>query len=156
MAVGMMLVKLAEMTAEFHHWHKRKKSFNIRQVGTLTGEIQHICSVTTQGKYIYLSIEHSVAVTLAGNSVSLKSVSSRDKKLEQCIKSKKISSGDELKAHFAQSHVAKMIWSHSNRYFTNPSFRENLKILLKFLKSDYKWETPIAFLILRDPDVIAD
>eukprot|EP00957_Ditylum_brightwellii_P211238 15365939-Ditylum_brightwellii.AAC.1 len=92
MVVGMMLRKLTAMTTELQHWHKKRKSFNIRQVATLTGEIQHICLVITWGKYIYLGIQHSVAVALAGNSVSLKSVSIIYKKLEQCIKSKKISS----------------------------------------------------------------
>eukprot|EP00957_Ditylum_brightwellii_P087696 6678147-Ditylum_brightwellii.AAC.1 len=47
MAVGMMLSKLAAMGKELHHWYNRRKSFNSRQVATLTGEIQHIFSVTT-------------------------------------------------------------------------------------------------------------
>eukprot|EP00957_Ditylum_brightwellii_P088481 6738750-Ditylum_brightwellii.AAC.1 len=45
--VGMMPSKLAAMEKELLHWHKKRKSFNIRQVATLTGEIQHICFVTT-------------------------------------------------------------------------------------------------------------
>eukprot|EP00957_Ditylum_brightwellii_P192432 14650623-Ditylum_brightwellii.AAC.1 len=49
-----------------------------------------------------------------------------------------------------------MIWSYNKRYFINPSFRENLNILIKLLKSDYKWETPIASLIPRDPDFTSD
>eukprot|EP00957_Ditylum_brightwellii_P145903 11110472-Ditylum_brightwellii.AAC.1 len=121
---GMVLVKLAEITAELQPQHKKRKSFNIRQLATLT--------------------------------VSLKFVSSRYKNHEQYIKSKKISSDDELKAHFAQHHAAKMTWSYSKSYFINTAFRENLNILLKLLKSDYKWETPIAFLIPRDPDFTLD
>eukprot|EP00957_Ditylum_brightwellii_P102131 7785745-Ditylum_brightwellii.AAC.1 len=104
------------MTKELQHWHKKRKSFNIKHVATLTGETQLICSVTKWGKYIYLDIQHSDAVALAGNSVSQQSVSIRYKKLEQCIQSKKISSDDELKAHFAQFHAAKMIWPYSKRY----------------------------------------
>eukprot|EP00957_Ditylum_brightwellii_P071134 5407058-Ditylum_brightwellii.AAC.1 len=123
------------MTAELQHWHKKRKPFNFRQVGTLTGEIKNICSVTTWGKYIYLDIQHSVAVALDGISVSLKSFPSRYKKLEQCIKSKKVSSDDELKAHFAQSHATKMIWSKSKRLSMG---------------------APIAFLIPRDLDFTAD
>eukprot|EP00957_Ditylum_brightwellii_P139276 10614676-Ditylum_brightwellii.AAC.1 len=107
MVVGMMLIKLAVMEKELQHWHKKRKSFNIRQVVTLTGEIQNICSVTTWVKYIYMDIQHSVAMTLAGNSISLKATAVRYKKLEQCIKSERISSDDELKTHFAQSHKAK-------------------------------------------------
>eukprot|EP00957_Ditylum_brightwellii_P103200 7865418-Ditylum_brightwellii.AAC.1 len=49
MVVGIMLMKLAAITKELKHWHKKRKSFNIRQVATLTGEVQHICSVTTWG-----------------------------------------------------------------------------------------------------------
>eukprot|EP00957_Ditylum_brightwellii_P132792 10125606-Ditylum_brightwellii.AAC.1 len=60
-----------------------------------------------------MDIQHSVAVDLAGNSISLKVTLVRYKKLEQCIKAKRISSDDEFKAHFAQSHKAKMIWSYS-------------------------------------------
>eukprot|EP00957_Ditylum_brightwellii_P064221 4873690-Ditylum_brightwellii.AAC.1 len=60
-----------------------------------------------------MDIQHSVAVALAGNSISLKATSARYKKLEQCIKAERISSDSELKAHFAQSHKAKMIWSYS-------------------------------------------
>jgi len=156
MVVGMMPNKLAALEKELLHWHRKRKSFNIRQVATLTGEIQHICSVTTWGKYMYMDIQHSVAVALAGNSISLKATSARYKKLEQCIKAERLTSDDDLKAHFALSHKAKMIWSYSKRYFINPSFRENLNILLKLLKSDYQWETPIAFLIPRDPDFTAD
>eukprot|EP00957_Ditylum_brightwellii_P185881 14151792-Ditylum_brightwellii.AAC.1 len=113
MVVGMMLMKLTAMTKELQHWHKKRKSFNIRQVATLTDKIQHICLVTMRGKYIYFDIQHFIAVALDGNSVSLKSVSIRYKNLVQCIKSKKISLDDELKAHFAQSHTAEMIWSYS-------------------------------------------
>eukprot|EP00957_Ditylum_brightwellii_P003018 230892-Ditylum_brightwellii.AAC.1 len=85
------------MTKELQHWHKKRKSFNIRQVAILTGEIQHIRSVTAWGKYIYLDIQQSVDVAIAGNSVFLKSVSIRYKKLKQCIQSKKVSPDDELK-----------------------------------------------------------
>eukprot|EP00957_Ditylum_brightwellii_P054315 4114824-Ditylum_brightwellii.AAC.1 len=80
------------MEKELHHWHKKRKSFNTRQVATLTGEIQHICSVTMWGKYMYMDILHSVAVALAGNLISLKATSARCKKLEQCIKAERISS----------------------------------------------------------------
>eukprot|EP00957_Ditylum_brightwellii_P154440 11752932-Ditylum_brightwellii.AAC.1 len=113
MVVGMMPNKLAAIEKELFHWHKKKKSFNIRQVATLTGEIEHICSVTTWGKYMYMGIQHSVAVALARNSISLKATLVRYKKLEQCIEVERISSDDELKAHFALSHKAKMIWSYS-------------------------------------------
>eukprot|EP00957_Ditylum_brightwellii_P123536 9419277-Ditylum_brightwellii.AAC.1 len=68
MVVVRMFMKPAAMTKKLQHWHKKRKSFNIKQVATLTGEIQHICSVTTWGKHIYLDIQHSVAVALAGNS----------------------------------------------------------------------------------------
>eukprot|EP00957_Ditylum_brightwellii_P142605 10865548-Ditylum_brightwellii.AAC.1 len=101
MVFGMMFSKLAAMEIELHHWHKKRKSFYIRQVATLIGEMQSICSVTTWGKYIYMDIQHSVAVARAGNSISLKATSIRYKKLEQCIKAERISSDNELKAHFA-------------------------------------------------------
>eukprot|EP00957_Ditylum_brightwellii_P039616 2996260-Ditylum_brightwellii.AAC.1 len=86
MPVGMIPDKLEEMATELQYWHKKRKSFNIRQVATLTGEIQHICSVTTWGKY---------------------------KRLEQCTQSKKILSDDELKAHSTQSHAAKRVLAYS-------------------------------------------
>eukprot|EP00957_Ditylum_brightwellii_P156031 11876186-Ditylum_brightwellii.AAC.1 len=117
------------MEKELHHWHKKRKSFSIRKVDTLTGEIQNICSVTIWGEYIYMDIQHSVVVALAENSISLKVTSVRYKKLEQCIKGERIFSDDELKAHFAQSHKAKMIWLYSKKYFINLPFRENLNIL---------------------------
>eukprot|EP00957_Ditylum_brightwellii_P003196 243453-Ditylum_brightwellii.AAC.1 len=31
MVVGMMLIKLAAIAKELQHWHKKRKSFNIRQ-----------------------------------------------------------------------------------------------------------------------------
>eukprot|EP00957_Ditylum_brightwellii_P182818 13925525-Ditylum_brightwellii.AAC.1 len=64
-----------DMTSELQHWHKQRKSFNIRQMGTLTGQIQDICAVTPWYKYIYLDIQHSVVVCLAGNSITLKATS---------------------------------------------------------------------------------
>ena len=130
--------------------------FNIRQAGALTGQTQDTCSVTPWRKYIYLDIQHSVTVCLAGNSITLKATSKRFQKLEACIKANRTTSDDDLKAHFAQSHAAKMIWAYKKRYFINPSFRENLNLLIKILKSDYKWESPIAFLIPKDPDFVAD
>eukprot|EP00957_Ditylum_brightwellii_P163708 12463934-Ditylum_brightwellii.AAC.2 len=90
------------MEKDLQHWHKKRKYLNIRQVATLTGEIQNMCSVTTWGKYICMDIQHSVAVALVSNSISLKATSTRYKKLEQCIKAGRISSDDELRAHFAQ------------------------------------------------------
>eukprot|EP00957_Ditylum_brightwellii_P031031 2351793-Ditylum_brightwellii.AAC.1 len=36
MVVGMMLMKLTAMATDLQHWHKKRKSFNIRQVVTLT------------------------------------------------------------------------------------------------------------------------
>eukprot|EP00957_Ditylum_brightwellii_P065071 4935721-Ditylum_brightwellii.AAC.1 len=46
LALGLMADTKMRMTSELQHWNKKKKSFNIRQVGTLTGNIQDICSVT--------------------------------------------------------------------------------------------------------------
>eukprot|EP00957_Ditylum_brightwellii_P161316 12282792-Ditylum_brightwellii.AAC.1 len=46
LALGLMADKKLDMTSELQHWHKKIKSFNIRQVGTLTGQIQYICAVT--------------------------------------------------------------------------------------------------------------
>eukprot|EP00957_Ditylum_brightwellii_P114858 8758527-Ditylum_brightwellii.AAC.1 len=60
-----------------------------------------------------MDIQHSVAVALAGNSISLKATLAGYKKLEQCIKAERITSDDDLKPHFALSHKAKMIWSCS-------------------------------------------
>eukprot|EP00957_Ditylum_brightwellii_P136060 10376695-Ditylum_brightwellii.AAC.1 len=37
------------MTSKLQHWHKKRRSFNIRQVGSLTGQIQDICAVTPWG-----------------------------------------------------------------------------------------------------------
>eukprot|EP00957_Ditylum_brightwellii_P072756 5529710-Ditylum_brightwellii.AAC.1 len=71
-------------------------------------------------------------------------------------KANKISTDDKLKAHFAQSHAAKMIWAYKPRYFINPSFREQLNLLIKLLNSDYQWESTIAFMIPRDPAFVAD
>eukprot|EP00957_Ditylum_brightwellii_P106187 8100910-Ditylum_brightwellii.AAC.1 len=61
---------------------------------------------------------------------------------------------NKFKSHFAQSHTAKMILAHKKRYFINPSFRENLTVLIKLLNSDYSWESPIVFMIPRDPDLV--
>eukprot|EP00957_Ditylum_brightwellii_P178325 13581927-Ditylum_brightwellii.AAC.1 len=38
-----------------------------------------------------------------------------------------------------------MIWSYRKRRFINPSFRENLNVLLKLLKSDYNRRLPLPF-----------
>eukprot|EP00957_Ditylum_brightwellii_P024673 1864344-Ditylum_brightwellii.AAC.1 len=151
-----MAGKKVTMTSELQHWHKKRKSFNTRQVGTLTDQIQDICAITPWGKYIYLDIQHSVAVCLAGNSITLKANSKRFQKFKACIKANRINTDDDLKAHFAQIHAAKMIQTYKKRCFINPSFRENLKLLIKLLKSDYPWESPIAFMIPRDPNFVAD
>eukprot|EP00957_Ditylum_brightwellii_P195903 14925994-Ditylum_brightwellii.AAC.1 len=46
LALGIMAYKKLCMTSELQHWNKKRKSFNIRQVGTSTGNIQYICFVT--------------------------------------------------------------------------------------------------------------
>eukprot|EP00957_Ditylum_brightwellii_P205358 15343522-Ditylum_brightwellii.AAC.1 len=91
------------ITSELEHWHEKRKSFNIRQVGPLTGQ-------------------HSVAVCLAGNAITLKATSKGFQKLEACIKANRINSDDDLNAYFTQIHAAKMIWAYKKRYFINPSF----------------------------------
>eukprot|EP00957_Ditylum_brightwellii_P064195 4870844-Ditylum_brightwellii.AAC.1 len=39
LALGLMADTKLYMTSELQYWHKKWKSFNIRQVGTLTGNI---------------------------------------------------------------------------------------------------------------------
>ena len=109
MVVGMPAVKLDKLKTELQHWHKKRKSFTIFQVATLTGNLQHICSVTPWGKYLYMSIQHSVAVALSGNSIELKKPSRKYMKLVNEITKEKVFTEDELKAHFAQSHATKMV-----------------------------------------------
>eukprot|EP00957_Ditylum_brightwellii_P146796 11175529-Ditylum_brightwellii.AAC.1 len=46
LVLGLMADKKIDMTSELQHWHKKKRSFNIRQVGSLTGRIEDICAVT--------------------------------------------------------------------------------------------------------------
>eukprot|EP00957_Ditylum_brightwellii_P016703 1256157-Ditylum_brightwellii.AAC.1 len=57
LALGLMADTKLYTASELQHWHKKMKSFNIRQVGTLP------------------DIQHSVAVCLAGNSITLKATS---------------------------------------------------------------------------------
>eukprot|EP00957_Ditylum_brightwellii_P120173 9170301-Ditylum_brightwellii.AAC.1 len=79
-----------DMTPELQHWRKKRKSFNIRKMGTLTVQIQDIHAATPWGKYISLDIQHSMAVCLAGNSITLKATSKKFQKLEACIKANRI------------------------------------------------------------------
>eukprot|EP00957_Ditylum_brightwellii_P033615 2548663-Ditylum_brightwellii.AAC.1 len=46
LVMGLMADTKLSMASEIQHWHKKRRSFNIRQVGSLTGQIQDICAVT--------------------------------------------------------------------------------------------------------------
>eukprot|EP00957_Ditylum_brightwellii_P052011 3945190-Ditylum_brightwellii.AAC.1 len=46
LALGLIAGTKLCMTSELQHWHKKRRSFNIRHMGSLTGQIQDICAVT--------------------------------------------------------------------------------------------------------------
>eukprot|EP00957_Ditylum_brightwellii_P209215 15360845-Ditylum_brightwellii.AAC.1 len=108
---------------------------------TLTCTLQHIGSVTTWVKYVYMAIPHSVAMALSANANDIKmnkkvkQISQRYKKILQDIQKKNVTKEDIFKGYFAQSHTAKMVWNNTKIYFINKAMKEELKLCTKVMSN---------------------
>ena len=157
MIVALPVEKLNKLIKELKHWHKGRKSFNILQAAALMGVLQHVVTVCVWAKYLYMALQHSIAIALTKNNKELRNKSPKFRTLVKEIKKAKLSEDDIKKGRFAQGEAEKMVWHYHKKYWIIPSLQDEIALLIKVLERPdlYKWETPIAHLVRHLPDFLS-
>ena len=88
MMVALPVDKLNKLIKELKHWHKGRKSFNILQAAALMGVLQHATTVCVWAKYLYMALQHSIAIALTKNNKELRNKSPKFRALVKDIKKK--------------------------------------------------------------------
>lgn len=142
--------KRSKALATITHWHGKRKSFTIRQVAQLLGDLTHISATTRWGRFLYISLQHSVYKALKFN---MKFVF-QNQKFEKFIKL--INHENILIAKFNQSLLSKAVWNCSTRFYINKSMRFELKQLHYILSNPslFEWSIPIRHIIPTDYDSV--
>ena len=152
MTVSMTPEKSKKLICELRSWHIARKSFMIREAGSLLGQLNNAAEVCPWARLLFTSIRHSLIISLRKNRSSVYA----NKKFSAFINDSEITDTDDfslLRKKFAMSKIAKAIWSSTVKCFITKSLRAELKLLADIMQNkDFAWETPIAHLIPRMPD----
>ena len=156
MTVSMTEEKKANLIRELDAWHSSRKSFFIREAGTLLGQLNNAAEVSYWARLLFANIRNSIIVSLRKNRTAVY----KNKRFSEYIKDSQNTDDNDisiLRKEFALSKIAKEIWNSKIRCFITKSLRQELQLLSYILKNDkdFKWETPIAHLIPRTPDFAA-
>jgi len=153
MYVSFSTEKFEAMFQVLNDWHKKRKSYTIKQAARLAGSLEFFASVTPWIRFITTSLKHSIVLALRQNT----KVISSDIKMQTSISESQLlgKTFDEiLRKNYALSHILRSIWNTSTRFFISKPLREELKLLTYIFKnkSKFKIGAPIAHIIPRDPD----
>ena len=155
MTVSMTEEKKTNLVKELESWHSARRSFVIREAGTLLGQLNNAAEVSYWARLLFANIRNSIITALRKNRTTVY----RNKRFSTYIKDSQSLEHDDmsiLRKKFALSKIAKEIWNSKARCFISKPLRQELKLLSDILKStEFKWETPIAHLVPRTPDFIA-
>ena len=156
LGVGITEEKRIKMVTELSNWpHKKRKSFTLLNGVTLLGGLEFWATTSPWARFLYISLRVSVNKCLHNNNLITKD----SKKVKEMIK--EISNLDstcenEIKEKFIQRKICKEIYDCKERAFIDKNMRSEIKIMKEVLSNPnkYKLETPIAHIILREPDFI--
>ena len=155
MTVCMTPEKQKNLINELRSWHSARKSFVIREAGTLLGQLNNAAEICPWARLLFANIRHSLIVALRKNRASVYN----NKKFSEFIADSESQNSDEfslLRKKFALSKIAKAIWNSSAKCFITKPLRAELKLLADIMENkEFHWETPIAHLIPRTPDFAA-
>ena len=127
-------------------WHKKRKSFTLREGASLLGVVQFLSLSCSFGRYLYIALQHSIYVALKFNTQYV-FTSPKFERFTNFINSK-----DTRIASFFKSKTIKEVWNLNHKFFINKTMRAELDLLERILASpaDYAWSVPIRHLIPSD------
>ena len=155
MTVSMTPEKKNNLIKELKAWHSARRSFVIREAGTLLGQLNNAAEVCPWARLLFANIRNSLIISLRKNRTRVYN----NKKFADFIKDSESQNLDDfsiLRKKFALSKIAKAIWNSSAKCFITKTLRAELKLLADIMQDEnFAWETPIAHLIPRTPDFAA-
>jgi len=127
-------------------WHKKRKSFILREGASLLGMLQFLSQSYLFGHYLYISLQHSIYVALKFN-IQYIFTSPKFERFTNFINLK-----DTCIAEFFKSKTLKEIWNLKHQFFINKTIHKEID-LIEHIFSElvmFKWSVPIRHLILSD------
>ena len=145
--------KFVAMLQVLDDWHKKRKSYTIKQAARLAGSLEFFASVTPWIRFITTSLKHSIVLALQKNTRDI----SEDASMRTSLSDSQLlgkTFEELLRKNYALSHVLRSIWNKSTRFFISKPLREELKLLTFIFKNKTKFSigAPIAHIVPRDPD----
>ena len=124
-------------------WHSKRKSFTLREAAALLGLISFLTTYTSWGKYLYITLQHSIYKALNFNTRFV----FESTKLQNFTKF--INSENHTISKFFKSKTIKQVWNSKTKFFVNRTLRVELNLLTTIFSDPikFKWEIPIRHLI---------
>ena len=145
--------KFAAMLQVLNDWHKKRKSYTIKQAARLAGSLEFFASVTPWIRFVTTSLKHSIVLALRKNTQDI----SEDASMRTSLSDSQLlgkTFEELLRKNYALSHVLRSIWNKSTRFFISKPLRDELKLLTFIFQNRTKFSigAPIAHIVPRDPD----
>lgn len=145
------------------HWHEQRKSFTLKDIETLAGELCHISNTAPWLSHLLSHIYTSITAALKQSESHLVSTNKDFRQMLNKLKQHTFSgkqgsswSRATLEASYAASTTATMVHKSHQRFFINRTLRAELRLVESALSSPWiNMSRPIAHFVKRDPSGIA-
>jgi hypothetical protein len=145
------------------HWHGQRKSFTLKEIETLAGELCHISTTAPWLSHLLSHIYTSITAALKQSESHLVSTNKDFRQMLNKLKQHTFSgrqgsplARDALEASYAASTTASMVHHSHRRFFINRTLRAELQLVESALSSPWiDMSRPIAHFVQRDPSGIA-
>ena len=155
MTLGLTEKKRLSMLDELSHWHKKRRSFTLLEGVVLCGSLEFWANTSSWVRFIYHQLRFSINTCLKNCSHITKNRESIKRMMSDLANTKDLDT-HELKERFIQRKIAKETYKCKRKTFIDKTLRKELNIMVDILSHPKKFslETPIAHVIVRDPDFI--
>jgi len=156
MTIGLTDKKRLTMIDELTHWHNKRRSFTLLQGVTLCGVLEFWANISPWVRFLYLNLSAAVNKCIS-SSLKITKENRMIKNLITSLALKKDLVNNDLRERFVQSKIGHEMYKCREKTFISNTMRTELKIIHKVLScpEKYSHETPIAHIILREPDYIS-
>ena len=127
MIVHMTSEKTKKIINELKSWHGARRSFVLREAGTLLGQLNNAAEVCPWARLLFANIRHSLIKSLRKKRASVY----KNKKNSEFIQDSDSQNTDDfslLRKQFALSKIAKAIWNSLVKYFITKPLRAELRL----------------------------
>jgi len=151
--VGVPPAFVADTLRLLKPFHRKRKTFTVKEMEIITGKIVFIASTAPWLKFLLAQVYISIAVAIDDNTAHL---ARTNRQFRQFLKEARATSEHTKTSTFALSETSRQIHSCPKKHWINRTLREELHLIIKALQSKrLNLRTPLGHLVRRDPSAEA-